>query len=121
MQFELLAPLGLNAMQYAILNNIGKRGSVATMELAALLSLERTTLYRTLTVLERRSLVETVPGRGREQILSLTAAGQELCQTAAGIWADVQADFVRQFGEDWDFFLSQLRRARAVAEASRPG
>ena len=111
-----LAPINLNAMQFAILNNIGKRGSILTMELAPMLSLERTTLYRALAILQRRGLVEARSGRGKEQLLSLTDEGQGLREQAMVLWQEIQEKFVAHFGNDWEAFLNHLRQARAFSE-----
>ncbi|WP_164871775.1 MarR family winged helix-turn-helix transcriptional regulator [Solirhodobacter olei] len=111
-----LAPFDLNAMQFAILNNIGRRGAVPTMDLAEMLSLERTTLYRALSVLQRRNLIATEPGHGREQILSLTDSGQSLRKDAGAAWEEVQENFVSAFGSEWEILLGHLRRARVIAE-----
>ena len=111
-----LAPFDINTMQYAILANVGRAGSIPTMALAAKLSIERTALYRALAVLERRGLIRTEAGRGREQILSLTEDGMALRLRAKDAWAVTQDAFVDAFGEDWPTFLGMLDRARAISE-----
>src|SRR5256885_6483488 len=40
-----------------------------------LLQMERTTLYRALKILQRKGLVRSRPGKGREQLLVLTKSG----------------------------------------------
>lgn len=111
-----LMPLGLNAMQFAILNNVGKHGSVAKMDLAALLSLDRTTLYRALSILDRKGVFDTKAGRGREEIISLTEAGEALRAEALVVWDGAQHEFITRFGPEWGVFLDQVRHARVVAE-----
>lgn len=111
-----LAPLDLTTTQYSILSNITRRGRVPSMELAGVLSLERTALYRALAVLERRGLITHEPGRGREQILSLTAEGAALHARAKLLWHEVQDGFTAAFGPDWQTFLAMTDRARRIAE-----
>jgi DNA-binding MarR family transcriptional regulator len=111
-----LAPFDLNTMQFAILSNIARAGSLPTMALADKLSIDRTALYRALAVLERRGLVRTEAGRGREQILSLTEPGEALRARAKVAWAVAQDAFVGAFGEDWPTFLTLLDRARTISE-----
>lgn len=111
-----LAPCDLNTMQYAILANIARAGSIPTMALSEKLSIERTALYRALAVLERRGFVRTEAGRRREQILSLTDAGDALRLRAKEAWAVTQDAFVEAFGEDWTTFLRMLDRARAISD-----
>lgn len=112
-----LAPFDLNTMQYAILANIARAGSIPTMALSDKLSIERTALYRALAVLDRRDLIRTEAGRGREQILSLTDAGDALRLRSRAAWAVTQDAFVAAFGEDWPAFLGMLDRARAISES----
>lgn len=111
-----LAPVGLTVTQYAILSSVFGAGEIATMELASTLCLERTTLYRALAVLERRSLVASRPGHGREQLLSLTPSGAALREVAFSVWNRVQKMFLAEFGNGWDNLLEQTRRVRIVAE-----
>lgn len=111
-----LAPFDLNTMQYAILANIARAGSIPTMALSDRLSIERTALYRALAVLERRGLIHIEAGRGREQILSLTDAGDALRLRAKAAWAVTQDAFVDAFGDDWPELLRMLDRARSISE-----
>lgn len=111
-----LAPVELTVTQYAILSSIFRAGEIATMDLASRLCLERTTLYRALAVLERRSLLVSRPGHGREQFLSLTPSGTRLRALAFKEWNKVQQTFLDEFGEGWDDFLNQVRRVRQIAE-----
>lgn len=111
-----LAPMELTTTQYAILVNVDRKGTVPSMQLAGTLSLERTTLYRALAVLERRDLISHQAGRGREQILSLTPAGQSLLVQAKQAWQKVQDNFTSAFGPDWPLFLAMTDRARRIAE-----
>lgn len=111
-----LAPVGLTVTQYAILASIFRAGEIATMDLASRLCLERTTLYRALAVLERRALIASRPGHGREQFLSLTPSGAKLREAALGEWNKVQQMFLEAFGEGWNDLLNQIRRAQKIAE-----
>jgi DNA-binding MarR family transcriptional regulator len=108
---EALAPAGINSTQYAILANIERRDEIASMELARLLMLERTTLYRALAILRRRGLISFRPGKGREQFLSLTAEGRALHSAAEPRWEKAQQGFTARFGEEWPNLLALLGRA----------
>lgn len=112
-----MAPFDLNTMQYAILSNIAGAGSIASMALSARLSIERTALYRALAVLERRGLIRTAPGRGREQVLSLTDKGDALRAQAKEAWSITQNAYVAAFGDEWEAFLTMLSRARSISES----
>jgi DNA-binding MarR family transcriptional regulator len=115
-----LASLDLNTTQYALLANIGRQAPIASMALSDLLSLERTALYRALVVLQRRGLILAEAGRGREEFLSLTPAGQALWTEARDRWQVVQDRFTAALGKDWQTFLTMTTRARAIAEEIAP-
>ena len=113
---EALVPTGLNSSQYAILANIRRQGKVPKMELARLLMMDRTTLYRAVAVLEKRQLVASRrAGSGREETLSLTPEGATLAVEAEVRWEVAQERFVRAFGGDWPQLLGLLRRAQETA------
>ena len=112
---EALAPAELNSTQYAILANIHRSGKLPTVALANLLNLERTTLYRALAILERRGFVRSKPGKGREQIVSLTRAGEAKRAEAEPLWKKAQHGFMRSFGSDWPELLDLLRKAQSLS------
>lgn len=114
---QALAPMELTVTQYAILSHIFRVGEIPSMQLASRLCLERTTLYRALAVLERRDLIAVRPGHGREQLLSLTQSGANLREVAFVEWNKVQQRFIAAFGEGWQELLTQVSRARDIAES----
>lgn len=114
---EALAPHGLTVTQFAILRNVARRGEVALPALADLMVMDRTSLYRTLTPMQRAGWIEVVSGRsGRAKLTHLTAAGEAIMDAAADDWARVQAR-VRQGlgGETWDALTASLARVVEVA------
>jgi DNA-binding MarR family transcriptional regulator len=109
---EKLAPAGINSTQFAILANIGRAGEIATIALADLLQMERTTLYRALNILQRKGLVESRPGKGREQLLVLTDSGVAKHAEAQPLWDQAQTSYTSHLGPKWPRLLKLLRFAQ---------
>jgi DNA-binding MarR family transcriptional regulator len=113
---DALAPAGVNHTQYAILINILRRQPVTAMTLVELLSMDRTTLYRAVSVLQRQGLVTCEPsGHGKTLLLQLTPQGRKTTDQAWREWRKIQQRFIETFGVDrWDEFLHSLRAAQDV-------
>lgn len=88
--------------------------------LAAELVLDRTTLGRNLTPLEREGLVEStvVKGDKRVRLVAVTPAGIILLRKAAPAWNAAQQSFEAQYGVDSAAALRQdLQRLTAALGA----
>jgi DNA-binding MarR family transcriptional regulator len=109
---EKLAPAGINSTQFAILANNGRAGEIATIALADLLQMERTTLYRALNILQRKGLVRSRRGKGREQLLVLTQSGVAKHAEAQPLWDQVQTSYTSHLGTKWPRLLKLLRDAQ---------
>jgi DNA-binding MarR family transcriptional regulator len=105
-----LAPAGLNSTQYAILVNVRRYQPISQARLAEHLSLERTTLYRAVDVMERNGwLRSSGTGSGVARALSLTRRGSEMVKAGKARWEQMQSGFVDVFGrERWDEFVATL-------------
>jgi len=105
-----LAPAGLNATQYAILINIRRYQPIEQARLAEHLSLERTTLYRCLAVMQKKGwLTTSETGSGVALELSLTARGEKVAKAAKARWEETQSRFVGLFGRKrWSEFVATL-------------
>lgn len=91
-----LRPHGLRATQFSILAALALTGPTAIGELADLLGLERTSLTRSGSVLERNGWVEDAPSDdGRERPLRLTDPGREKLTSAFPAWKQVQDQLTR--------------------------
>src|SRR5262249_13424030 len=89
---------GLRATQFSILAALALGGSMPMGELASLLGLERTTLTRSATLLERDGWVRRRPSRdGRERPLVLTAPGRRKLESACPSWKVAQDSATRKF------------------------
>jgi DNA-binding MarR family transcriptional regulator len=72
-----LKPVGLRITQFSLLRSLGRLGEATSTQVAAELSLDRTTISRNVKLLIDSGWVEVVGALGnRERPLRLTAAGQ---------------------------------------------
>jgi DNA-binding MarR family transcriptional regulator len=82
---------GLRATQFSTLAALALARPMPMGELAELLGLERTTLTRSATLLERNGWVRTDRSAdGRERPLRLTAAGRRELESASPSWKTAQ-------------------------------
>ncbi|MGH2362663.1 MAG: MarR family winged helix-turn-helix transcriptional regulator [bacterium] len=90
---------GLRATQFSILAALALRGPTPVGELAELLDLERTTLTRSVALLERNGWVRAVrPEDARERPLQLVPAGRRKLEAAFPAWKAAQELVSRTFG-----------------------
>ncbi|MBI1251725.1 MAG: MarR family transcriptional regulator [Alphaproteobacteria bacterium] len=87
-----LAPHGLSLAQFGLLAAIAGAGQTPMTQLAATLSLDPSTLSRTLLPLQKAGLVESVadPANRRVRLARLTASGREKAKAAGRAWAAAQ-------------------------------
>lgn len=89
---ERLRPHGLRATQFSVLAALALKGPTRVGELAEFLVLERTTLTRGATLLEKKGWVDAAPSTdARERRLRLTAAGRRKLEAAFPSWQEAQA------------------------------
>lgn len=89
---ERLRPYGLRATQFSVLAALALKGPTRLGELAEFLVLERTTLTRGATVLEKKGWIDVAPSRdARERRLRLTVAGRRKLAAAFPSWQEAQA------------------------------
>jgi DNA-binding MarR family transcriptional regulator len=113
---EAFRPLGIRATQFTILQALSLSGEISQGELGHLLTMDSTTLTRTLLILLRNGWVVDRSGKDRrERLLSLTKAGQQEFKRALPHWEKVQAEVRNILGNDrWS---KLLREANQVANA----
>lgn len=107
---EAFRPLGLTNGQFSLLMSLNRPQAPDPGTVAALLSMDRTTLTAALKPLERRGLVkvavEESDRRGRR--LGLTAEGRHLLARAMPLWRQVHAELDTLL-EDPERLRSDLR------------
>lgn len=88
---EYLRPHGLRSTQFSVLAALSQMGPTPVSDLAEVLGLERTTLSRSASLLERNGWVETAPSEdARERRLVLTESGLGRLKEALPAWARAQ-------------------------------
>ena len=102
-----------------MLRGIQRDGSIPLSRLAEYLVMDRTSLYRTLTPLEKSGLIKIVNGDGRAKIASLTAAGRRATAQARERWEVAQRRLVETFGvERWTALHEGLAALTAAGIAA---
>jgi DNA-binding MarR family transcriptional regulator len=98
---EHLRPVGLRVTQFSLLATLRHGDGTPLGELAARLSMDRTTLTRTLKPLQDAGLVETRadPEDRRRTRLGLTPAGREALRAAVPHWRDAQRALRGRLGD----------------------
>ena len=112
-----LEPGGLTVSQYAILVNIGRApDGIQRTALAQKMGMERTTLTRNLSPLERQGWVTGKEGSDkRARMIAVTPKGINKLASSYGRWAAAQKEFLERFGEsnaaEWSAQMDQAIRA----------
>jgi DNA-binding MarR family transcriptional regulator len=108
---------GVRSTQFAILVAIAKIQPVAMGTLSEVLTIDRTTLTRSLKLLQKERMI-TISKRSemRQRFLELTPAGEKALQRSLPLWREAHAKFVAALGPDyWLAMRSELERlARLV-------
>jgi DNA-binding MarR family transcriptional regulator len=90
---------GLRATQFTVLKVVQRLGSAGVTRIADVAVLDRTTLTRSLAVLERGGLVRVLPSPdGRERVYALTPRGERVLARAHQRWNAAQDQVVALLG-----------------------
>jgi DNA-binding MarR family transcriptional regulator len=113
---QALQPCGLKVTQFTILTALTKTSFDSITTMADRLALERSSLSRNLTRLEKQDLVR-LRKSGRSQTIEITDAGREKLEDAYPLWREAQDEVEAAIGEEnWSDTRSLLRSlARAGA------
>jgi DNA-binding MarR family transcriptional regulator len=95
-----LAPVGLRATQFSILQRLSAHGETTITSLADMIAMDRTTLASNLKPLAREGLVTVEPSAAdrRARIVTITPDGRSRMNAALPLWKAVQAQFEESFG-----------------------
>lgn len=108
---EALNGTGMTIVQFSVLRNLEREGTLPLIRLADLLVMERTTLYRALTPLERHGWVAITDGNGRAKTATLTPAGAQAVKATTGVWEKAQQRLLASIGvKDWALLEGALDR-----------
>jgi DNA-binding MarR family transcriptional regulator len=120
---ELMAA-GITITQFGILNALAKAKVATQGVLGAMLSLDSTTLSRTLLPLVESGWIERCPGTDRrEHCLRLTAAGRKEWRQASSRWQRAQKRLRNALGDQsWNQLQRVLDRTmKATSRSLKPG
>lgn len=96
---EALAPTGLTAAQYSALAMLSAAGPVPTGAFADAMALERTSLTRNLSLLERQGLISRKSGDDkRQRLVAITAKGRRIVEKASPSWRAAQQALLSALG-----------------------
>ena len=101
---------GLLSTQLGVLHTIYNSASITISELAGELGMDRTTLTRNLSVLEREGLINISSGKDhRTRIVTITSKGRTSIAKAVPLWNEVQRKVKQQMGENsWRELMQNL-------------
>lgn len=104
----------LRSTQFTLLQALHLAGTVTQGNLDSLLSLDSTTLSRSLQPLVEAGWVKSERGEDRrERYLRLTASGERKYQEALPAWRRAQNQLAKTIGRDWDRLERDLRQIAA--------
>lgn len=113
-----LADAGVSAAQPPVLRTISRHEWLTLSQLAKILFMERTSLYRTLTPMIQSGWVAIKGGRigeGHAKQVSLTRKGRALTLAANAHWEGVQTRMVESFGtERWESLHKDIAELAAL-------
>jgi DNA-binding MarR family transcriptional regulator len=93
---------GVRSTQFALLVGIAKLQPVTMGTLATVLMLDRSTLTRSLRLLEKERMIEISKRAAmRQRFLKLTHSGEKALQRSLPLWRAAHARFVEAVGADY--------------------
>jgi DNA-binding MarR family transcriptional regulator len=100
---------GVRATQFTILSQLMLRGEMPIGKLAGILGVERTTLTRNLTLLERQKWISSKAGNDpRSRMIGITAQGRGMVRRGFPYWSKAQAQVGKLLGADGQAALKVL-------------
>jgi DNA-binding MarR family transcriptional regulator len=114
---------GIRSTQFAIMVGIAKKQPISIGALGDTLSIDSTTLTRSLRLLEKESLISiSKRAEKRQRFLSVTDKGEQALVRSVPAWRAAQERFVATIGTDyWGTLRSELERLAHVAvELEKP-
>lgn len=109
---------GLLSTQLGVLHVIYKSDSIRISHLAKELGMDRTTLTRNLSVLQRQGFIKISSGKdNRTRIVTITNKGRTTIAKAIPLWNEVQNKVKEQMGETlWNELMVNLSQFVKVAD-----
>jgi DNA-binding MarR family transcriptional regulator len=114
-----LRPLGLHSSQFTILQALSLTGEISQGRIGEILSMDSTTLTRTLAIMIRHGWITERRGHDRrERLIRLAPAGKARFRRALPIWQKVQSRLRTQWGDQpWNNFLQLTQQLSKLVAA----
>ncbi len=114
---QALQDFGIRSTQFTILVGIAKHQPVSIGALADVLIIDRSTLTRSLRLLQKEGLIGISDRSAmRQRFLTITGKGERALARSLPAWRKVHADFVATVGSDyWNNMRSELEKLAQVA------
>ena len=111
-----LKPCGLKVTQMTLLTAIRVLEPVTINRLAKAIVMDRTTLSRNLSLLNKKGMIGIEPGNDlRTRTLSLTEQGHAALVAAFPLWQRAQVEIIEEFGvARWAFLLEGISDLVAI-------
>ena len=90
--------VGLTVAQYYLLINLKRLEKVNITQWAEYVGLERSTMVRNVSILEKHGLIHVVKGKGK--VFELTEFGRDTIEKAIPIWEKAQNEIKEYIGEE---------------------
>jgi DNA-binding MarR family transcriptional regulator len=105
-----------------VLYTIYNSASITISKLAGELDMDRTTLTRNLSVLERQGLINISSGKDhRTRIITITSKGTNSIANAIPLWNEIQCKVKQEMGEKaWHELIQSLSQFMRIAERLLP-
>lgn len=116
---EALRGSDLRTTQFTLLQVLDRKGEMTQGELGDLLTIDSTTLTRTLGPLAKQGLLRARQGEDkRERIWTITPAGKRRLASLVPAWAAVQARLREELSDvPWDRLLTDLALVSGAASS----
>jgi DNA-binding MarR family transcriptional regulator len=117
---EVLESAGLNVTQLAVLRAIQRHAGEPLARVAADLRMDRTSLYRAVTPMQRDGWLGITGGAdARSRSAAFTAKGLRVLEAADRPWGRLQTEIIERFGRDkWAALVAELERLSACARTA---
>jgi len=97
---KLLAPSGINITQLALLRTISVGNSSTISEISREMYMDRTTLTRSLELLEKQGFIQIQSSSDRrKRIVTITSKGRAQISKAFPLWEKAQSIVMEKFGK----------------------
>jgi len=120
---EALQASGIRSTQFTILVGIAKSQPASISVIAKVLVIDRTTLTRSLRLLQKEGFVAiSERSQMRQRFVSLTPKGEKALAAALPLWRKIQSHFIDAIGSEyWLNLRNELERLSDVARNLEAG